>query len=823
MLTAITQTLVLLQCVALLVQPSCALQFSVGWRTGLSSLTILSLLCTEGYVQYLANTLNPWQITLGTTEAVACFLVGFFCLLIPRRPDVVHNGLVVDREYTTSLLGWATFSWVGTLLKESKRTSDLSIKDLPELDSNTRANTVYNSLKETMPKGTAFTSKDIWRFLFRCNSVPLIIQGALTVVLSVLSFLPQLALLDILQKLEGPQRDEKGIGLWLPVAGLGVSVLASAMLETVKYWISYNKLVVRIQQQLTLAIFDKAVRLDRSSSWSRTGQKRAEKETMDDANRPQSPTNIVSVDVKNIADFFCFFFLLYESPLRLAIASGFLIRLLGWRSLLAGFVVLLLLTAGNVHTVRKYTDKQGSVMEHRDRKLRMVNGVFQGIRQVKFSALEGKWEEAINQVRDREMRGQRAVCFWQIALISIYFVCPIMLSATCLSVYVIVYGTLSAATAFTAIAVLNAAEVSMTILPDVITTLLSASVSINRIRSYITQSERENYVITSDTVWFEDAAVAWPGCRDASGGGALKGLNLQFPRDALSIVTGPTGAGKSLLLASILGESDVLYGTVSAPVAACFDDLCSPSPSEPWVTSLAIAFVSQSPWMQTGTIRDNILFGLPLEEKRYTKVIFACALQQDFNMLTDGDLTEIGGQGATLSGGQQWRISLARALYSRAGTLLMDDIFSAVDVHTQQHMCQHALTGELARGRTCILVTHHLDLCLAYASYIVVLDQGVLKHAGPVLSASGNQSSGYENADSQSHASHIQDTTQITADDENHKSQDLRTDIHTAGRVFIREGGKTSHWLLLGVAFFGYGGLMLARVWFLHAYSFSVC
>ena len=823
MLTIITQTLVLFQCTTLFVQSSYVVHFSVGWRTGLSCFTILSLFCTEGYVQYLANSLNLWQITLGTVETVSCFSVGCLCLLIPRRPDVFHNGLVVDQQYTTSLLGWITFSWVGKLLKESKRSSDLSIKDLPELDSNTRANTIYNSLKGTIPKGTAFTSKDLWRFLFRCNSVPLIIQGALAVVLSVLSFLPQLALLDILQKLEGQQQDGKGIDLWVPVAGLGVSILASAMLEPVKYWISYNKLVIRIQQQLTLAILDKAVRLDRTTGQSRTGEKTAEEEKMDDANRPQSPTNIVSVDVKNVADFFSFFFLLYESPLRLAIASGFLVRLLGWRSLLAGFVVLLLLTAGNVHTVRKYTNKQGFVMEHRDRKLRMVTEVFQGIRQVKFSALEGKWEEAINQARDREMRGQWAVCFWQIALISIYFICPTMLSATCLSVYVIVYGTLSAATAFTAIAVLNAAEVSMTILPDVISTLLSASVSIRRIHSYLTQSERESYVVPSDIIEFEDATVAWPGCRDASGGSALKGLNLQFPRDALSIVTGPTGAGKSLLLAAILGESEVLYGTVLAPVAACFDDICSPSPSEPWVTSLAIAFVSQSPWIQMGTIRDNILFGLPLEKERYTNVIFACALQQDLNMLPGGDLTEIGGQGATLSDGQQWRISLARALYSRARTLLMDDIFSAVDVHTRQHMCQHALTGPLARGRTCILVTHHLDLCLPYASYIVVLDHGVLKHAVPVSSALGDQLSVPENADSQSHANHVQNTAQVTAYDENEKSQDLRIGIHTAGRVFIREGGKIYHWILLGVAFLGYGGLMLARVWLLHTYSFTVC
>ncbi|ODM20213.1 hypothetical protein SI65_03266 [Aspergillus cristatus] len=184
-------------------------------------------------------------------------------------------------------------------------------------------------------------------------------------------------------------------------------------------------------------------------------------------------------------------------------------------------------------------------------------------------------------------------------------------------------------------------------------------------------------------------------------------------------------------------------------------------------------------------------------------------------MLPDCDLTEVGGQGATLSGGQQWRISLARALYSRAGTLLMDDVFSAVDVHTRQHMCQHALTGALARRRTCILVTHHLNLCLPYASYIVVLDHGILKHAAPVSSASSVP----ENEDSQSHASHVRDIAQITAYDDNENPQDLRTGIHTAGQIFIREGGKIYPWILLGVAFFRYGCLMLARSWWIHVWT----
>ena len=97
---------------------------------------------------------------------------------------------------------------------------------------------------------------------------------------------------------------------------------------------------------------------------------------------------------------------------------------------------------------------------------------------------------------------------------------------------------------------------------------------------------------------------------------------------------------------------------------------------------------------------------------------------QDLDILPDGDLTEVGVGGINLSGGQKSRISLARAIYSRAGILILDDIFSSVDAHVGLHVFEHALCGELGKGRTRILVTHHTDLCISRASYHVELGNG---------------------------------------------------------------------------------------------------
>jgi len=144
--------------------------------------------------------------------------------------------------------------------------------------------------------------------------------------------------------------------------------------------------------------------------------------------------------------------------------------------------------------------------------------------------------------------------------------------------------------------------------------------------------------------------------------------------------------------------------------------------------------VAQIPWIENGTIKGNILSGLPFHERRYRRTIEACALTKDLEMLTDGDMTEIGVNGINLSGGQRWRVSFARAVYSRAGVLILDDIFSAVDAHVGKHIFENGLTGDLMRGRTRILVTHHLKLCISEAVYAVFLSNGTVENAGTVAS-----------------------------------------------------------------------------------------
>ena len=142
----------------------------------------------------------------------------------------------------------------------------------------------------------------------------------------------------------------------------------------------------------------------------------------------------------------------------------------------------------------------------------------------------------------------------------------------------------------------------------------------------------------------------------------------------------------------------------------------------------SVWLVQQNPWIQNKTIRDNILFGLPLHKERYNRTIETCQLADDLEILKGGDLTEIGEKGINLSGGQKARVSLARAVYSGWDIVLMDDPVSALDSNVKHKIFQKVFWGEL-KYKTRILITHAVEF-LNLADRIVIMENGKVKHIG---------------------------------------------------------------------------------------------
>ncbi|KAL8850990.1 MAG: hypothetical protein Q9221_004073 [Calogaya cf. arnoldii] len=679
------------------------------------------------------------------------------CLMLPRRPCVYINHQAVDKQFSVSILNRWTFTWAHELLSFAKKNHGLEMVHLPRLHLRLRSGYLEKSFNAKK------RSNVLWKDLLQVHRLELAGQTLLAMSQGVVQFTPQFAMYKLLGLLE--QRSHGNAvaeEAWGWVFSLGFAIIVSAWLETQMLWVVWARMGSLVRSELSALIFSKSTRRKDSKGHQKArteGNIEANGATEPIANglanqkqgqlsaplpRPldgdedeevqrsrQSVINLVAIDTKRISDLATCHWIFSQTIAKLMASIYFLAKLIGWPSLLAGFAFAALTLPFNIWASHTYSKTQTGLMKARDHKMVVVTEALQGIRQIKFSALESAWEAKIGRQRADELKMQWRAFAADTALIAIWILGPVMLSAVSLGVFAILQGDLTPSIAFTTITVFAQIEMTLAVIPELTSDGLEAWVSLQRVEEYLDAPEKEDYSTPSETVAFDNASVAWPSDSEEEGSNRfiLSNVNLEFPANQLSVVSGKTGSGKSLLLAAILGEADKISGIARTPQPPLqrYDHKANKSN---WIIDAAVAFVAQIPWIENATIKDNILFGLPFDKERYDKVLSSCALTKDLDMLPDGELTEIGANGINLSGGQRWRVTFARALYSRAGILVLDDIFSAVDTHVGRQLFEEALTGELGNGRTRILVTHHLGLCLPRTAYAVSLSAGTVEYAG---------------------------------------------------------------------------------------------
>ncbi|KAG2206947.1 hypothetical protein INT47_008416 [Mucor saturninus] len=725
--------------------------------------------CLALYDIYEAFVLDPNDSWLHMLPTILKLLLGsdlvYTTATVSRgQPFLDENGKPVASINVASIFSFLYFEWVTPLVHLAFKNQKLTDDDLPSLPPLYRGYNLYYLFGATRNGGNSLIKR-----IYLTNKPAIIIQVVLAVVTSLCYYVPAYfvnQLLILIQSMNGEEDDVSIRKGFVIVASLAASILILGIFVGQLWYYASSSVQVRVKAMLNIEIYrktlrrrDLAVEAPKIDDEEKDGQetestKKDDPKKGDTASSTGTIVNLMSTDSNRISEFSVWWFSVLSAPIELAVGIYFLYTLLG-KSCFLGLLVMVIVLPLNHYNAKMFARTQDQLMDARDKRVNLMNEVLQGIRQIKFFAWESNWEKRIMEARDVELHHLGITYLSGVLFTFLWQGSPILVTLITFWSFTKLEGQeLTAPIAFTAITVFNELRFALNILPEVFIEWLQALISVRRIQTYldeaeidapndqVTQLQDSNQVVS---IGFDNATVGWSQqnytdevsdaqnnitTNASSTSFILKDLNLKFPNNELSLISGSTGSGKTLLMLSLLGEAIVLKGSAHCPRQAVADtvsvDFVVNHEIDPkdWLLPYALAYASQNAWLQNASIRDNILFGLPLVDSRYRDTLTACALDKDLEFLEDGDQTEIGEKGITLSGGQKARVSLARAVYSRAQNVLMDDVLSAVDAHTAKHLYEKCLLGPLMKGRTRILITHHVKLCLKGSAYIAHIEGG---------------------------------------------------------------------------------------------------
>ncbi|KAL6061689.1 Canalicular multispecific organic anion transporter 1 [Balamuthia mandrillaris] len=428
---------------------------------------------------------------------------------------------------------------------------------------------------------------------------------------------------------------------------------------------------------------------------------------------------------------------LFTSPVTITLILVKLFFMLGV-SALAGVAVMILFLPINVVTMYNFTHLQDHMMRYSEKRVKIISEILQGMLAVKFFAWEYIMKRRVEKVRKKELQKVKVWNYSLAAMGALITTASTLLSLSTFAVHALRGKSLEPSIAFPAIYLFGVALWPLLHIPWSVSGLASAITSVRRLRAFLLLEELEAVssfaspvsagikikALESDqyAIFVEDGTFQWKQSAPTADQEieaqskethtirpCLHDLSFGIDQGELVAIVGEVGAGKSSLLSSILGETQRVKGHIA---------VCG-----------TIAYVSQQAWIRNATLRDNILFGQPMDEDRYQQTLQACALLPDLAMLPAGDQTEIGERGVNLSGGQKQRINFARAVYANKDIYLLDDPLSAVDAHVGKIIFEQCLKGDLMEGKTIILVTHQLQY-LPAVDRIFIIDKGTIKIEG---------------------------------------------------------------------------------------------
>nr|QVT92275.1 ABC transporter [Salvia miltiorrhiza] len=400
--------------------------------------------------------------------------------------------------------------------------------------------------------------------------------------------------------------------------------------------------------------------------------------------------------------------------IRITFALGILYKNLGAAPSLAAFFTTIFVMISNTPLAKVQEKLHTKIMEARDSRIKATSESLKSMRVLKLHSWEPTFLKKLFHLRETERGFLIKYLYTSSAVTFLFWASPTFVSVVTFGVCVLLGTPLTSATVLSALATFRILQEPIYNLPELISMVAQTKVSIDRVQSFIREedSKRLTYNHTSGApgvaIEIEAAEFSWQD-RDAKKPTIKITKRLRIMKGSKVAICGSVGSGKTSFLCSILGE----IPRVSGPSIETYGSK---------------AFVLQSAWIQTGTVRDNVLFGKEMDRSFYENVVEACALNHDIEMWDDGDLCVVGERGLNLSGGQKQRIQMARALYSNSDIYLLDDPFSAVDAHTGAHMFKKCLM-QLLHDKTVVYVTHQLEF-LDSSDLVLVMKDGRIVESG---------------------------------------------------------------------------------------------
>ncbi|CAA7262907.1 unnamed protein product [Cyclocybe aegerita] len=448
--------------------------------------------------------------------------------------------------------------------------------------------------------------------------------------------------------------------------------------------------------------------------------------------------NFITTDLLNILEASDYLNFVLHVPMQIILCTIFLYQILGWSSIvgLVGTVALSPL-AGLLG--KKVQDVQVVRMKMTDARVQSITEAVGVLRMIKLFGWEGEMTARLQQKREEELKWiWKSKMLKLISMLISMFIPTLTMLATYITYTVFMKEELNASKIFSSMAVFSILREQLHRIAWQTMMMIEGKVSLDRVNKFLQTAElldaftgpqppveplgllepTADAVPTSGVneedsqIGFRNATFAWS-AEDNDGAltpsSRVYRLNVDgelfFKRNCINLIIGPTGSGKTSMLMALLGEMHFIPSNPNS----CFN----------LPRGEGVAYAAQESWVQNATIRENIIFGSPYDEERYKKVISQCALERDLELFEAGDATEVGEKGLTLSGGQKARVTLARAIYSPAKIILLDDVLAALDVHTSAWIVTECFKGDLVKDRTMLLVTHNVALAGPVADFVV--------------------------------------------------------------------------------------------------------